>query len=206
MVKTPHLLALIHGLTGDENSMWIFGRKLSEDYWMIAPRAPHPSRHPEGGYSWWPRLPANPEMEDETQEAPTLEDLRSAADGLISLMDAYSAENKIQASQYDLIGYSQGGGLANAIALLHPHRIRRVGVLSGFIPSNAEGLLEGRPLNHKRFFVAHGRLDEKVKIESARRSVELLEKAGAEVTFCEDEVGHKVSAHCLRALEVFYSN
>ncbi len=37
----PRLLVLIHGWTGDENSMWIFTRRLSPDYWMIAPRAPH---------------------------------------------------------------------------------------------------------------------------------------------------------------------
>jgi predicted esterase len=31
----------------------------------------------------------------------------------------------------------------------------------------------------------------------------LLEKAGAQVTYCEGEVGHKVSADCLRALKEF---
>jgi predicted esterase len=34
----------------------------------------------------------------------------------------------------------------------------------------------------------------------------LLESAGADVTFCEDEVGHKVSAHCLHALEDFFAS
>ena len=27
-------LLLIHGLTGDENSMWVFARDLPKDYWM----------------------------------------------------------------------------------------------------------------------------------------------------------------------------
>ena len=134
-----------------------------------------------------------------------LEELRSTAEALISLIDAYAAENDIRASQFDVIGFSQGGVLANAIALLHPERIRRVGVLASFIPSGANAIVQGRPLNNKRFFVAHGRLDGKVKIDYARQSAELLEKAGADVTFCEDEIGHKVSAHCLRALEDFYS-
>ena len=30
-------------------------------------------------------------------------------------------------------------------------------------------------------------------------------RAGAQVDFCEAEVGHKVSADCLRALETFFS-
>jgi predicted esterase len=40
-----------------------------------------------------------------------------------------------------------------------------------------------------------------VTIDRARASIELLEQAGAQVTYCEDEVGHKLSANCLRALE-----
>jgi hypothetical protein len=47
-------MLLIHGLTGDENSMWIFARNLSAEYWMIAPRAPHASQMAQGGYSWRP--------------------------------------------------------------------------------------------------------------------------------------------------------
>jgi phospholipase/carboxylesterase len=201
----PRLLVLVHGLTGDENSMWVFVRNFSEDYWIIAPRAPYVSQLRDGGYSWWPRSSASSDSEDETKGKLSLGDLRSTADGLLFMIDAFSKENNIQANRFDLVGFSQGGILANVFALLHPERIDQVGILSGFIPSIAESLLEGRSLYNKRFFVAHGRSDEKVKIGLARRSVELLEKAGAEVTFCEDEVGHKVSAHCLRALEEFYS-
>jgi len=41
-------------------------------------------------------------------------------------------------------------------------------------------------------------------VERARESIELLERAGAQVIFCEAEVGHKVSADCLRSLEAFF--
>ena len=39
----------------------------------------------------------------------------------------------------------------------------------------------------------------------ARASMTLLEQAGAVVTYCEADVGHKVSADCLRGLETFFS-
>jgi predicted esterase len=42
-----------------------------------------------------------------------------------------------------------------------------------------------------------------VPVDRARASIGLLEQAGAQVTYCEDEVGHKVSAGCLRALKEF---
>jgi predicted esterase len=61
--------------------------------------------------------------------------------------------------------------------------------------------LEGKP-----FFVAHGTKDEMVTIERARASIELLEQAGANVTYCEDEVGHKVSVTCLRSLKKFFAD
>jgi hypothetical protein len=36
--------------------------------------------------------------------------------------------------------------------------------------------------------------------------VEILEQAGAQVTYCEDEVGHKVSVTCVRALKKFLTD
>jgi len=52
--------------------------------------------------------------------------------------------------------------------------------------------------------VAHGTQDQLVPIDRARTSIELLEQAGAQVTYCEDEVGHKLSANaCVRWKIIF---
>jgi phospholipase/carboxylesterase len=93
--------------------------------------------------------------------------------------------------------------MSNMLAFLHPNRIRRVGILAGFIPSGLEEFASQRPLEGKPFFVAHGTRDDMVPIDRARASIEILEQAGAQVTYCEDEVGHKVSLPCLRALREF---
>ena len=191
------LLLLIHGWTGDENSMWVFTKVLSPDYWMIAPRAPHSAD--SGGYSWRPPQP-------ETFGRPSLETLKPAADKLISFVDAYSSTVGVDAEQFDVIGFSQGAAMSNVLALLYPHRIRKAGILAGFVPSGLEEVIAARPLAGKPFFVAHGTQDEMVPIERARASIELLEQAGAQVTYCEDEVGHKVGAGCLRALKKFFKD
>jgi len=193
---TPRLLLLLHGWTGDENSMWLFTRNFPTNYWMIAPRAPHPAE--PSGFSWR-TLRTGP------GGWPSLDDLHPSADALIRLVDDYAAENKIDASQFDVAGFSQGAVLTNTIALLYPDRVQRAAVLAGFVPAGAESVAAKRPLNGKPFFVAHGTLDEMVKVEYARRSVQMLEQAGAIVTYCEDEVGHKVSANCMRALEDFFA-
>ena len=51
-LQPSRLLLLIHGLTGDENVMWVFARDLPAHYWMVAPRAPYAAE--PGGYSWRP--------------------------------------------------------------------------------------------------------------------------------------------------------
>ena len=195
--KPARLMLLLHGYTGDENSMWVFARDLPPQYWMVAPRAPHftdPS-----GFSWRPPLPG-------TFGRPNLDQLRPAAEALISLVDAYSASAGIDASTFDVMGFSQGAAMSNLLAFLYPQRIRKTGILAGFVPSGLEELVTQRPLDGKSFFVTHGTKDEMVTIDRARASIALLEQAGARVTYCEDEVGHKVSLACLRALREFFAD
>ena len=200
--QTPRLLLLIHGLTGDENSMWVFARDLPAHYWMLAPRAPHPAQ--PGGYSWRP-FPGS------DFGRPTFEQLRPAAEALIRLVDAYQASAGIEASPergqtIDVLGFSQGAAMSSVLSMLYPERIRKVGILAGFVPSGMEELVAKRPLSGKAVFVAHGTKDETVPIDRARASIEVLEQAGAQITYCEDEVGHKVSLACLHALRKYLAD
>ncbi|HUG33907.1 MAG TPA: hypothetical protein VMJ90_03990 [Anaerolineales bacterium] len=201
------LMLLIHGYTGDENSMWVFARDLSQHYWMIAPRAPHPSE--TTGYSWRPLQNPDPSTGPVGQSGqgfgnPTLDQLRSPAEALIRLIDAYQASAGIEADQFDVMGFSQGAVMSNVLAFLYPQRVRKIGILAGFVPKGLEELVPSRPLTEKPFFVAHGTRDETVTIDRARASMDLLELAGAQVIYCEDEVGHKVSVTCLHALKNFF--
>ena len=190
------LMLMLHGWTGDENSMWVFTRNLPQDLFIAAPRAPHAVR--EGGYSWRPPLPGS-------RGLPTLLDLKPAALRLIKLVDELSDSIGVNASRFDLTGFSQGGAMANCLALLFPERIHRAAVLAGFMPGGVDDLLERRVLRGIPFFVAHGTEDQLVPVERARESIGFLERGGAQVSFCEAEVGHKVSADCLRGLETFFS-
>jgi phospholipase/carboxylesterase len=191
---SPKLLVLIHGWTGDENSMWVFTKRFSSQYWIIAPRAPY--KADPDGFSWRPPQP-------ELFGRPTLEALKPAAEALIKLIDEYSESVKIEASQFDVIGFSQGGAMVNALGALYPQRVRKMGILAGFVPYQMESIIESKPLIGKNIFVAHGTKDQMVTIERAHKSMELLEQAGATITYCEDEVGHKLSMNCLRALEKY---
>jgi len=193
----PRLLLMLHGFTGDENSMWVFARDLPPQYWIIAPRAPHPAE--PFGYSWRPPLPG-------TFGRPSLEQLLPAAGALIRLVDEYQASVKMEAETFDVMGFSQGAAMSNVLAFLYPHRIRKTGILAGFVPGGLDTLVTDRPLQGKAFFVTHGTKDETVPIERARDSMVLLEQAGAKITYCEDDVGHKVSMNCIKGLKKFFAD
>ncbi|HEX2998150.1 MAG TPA: hypothetical protein VHP14_25220 [Anaerolineales bacterium] len=193
---SSRLLLLIHGLTGDENSMWVFARDLPDRYWMVAPRAPHIAE--QGGYSWR-------SAESESLNRFSLDQLRAATDGLLRLVDGYAASVGMEVQTFDVLGFSQGAAMSSLLAFLHPERIGRVGILAGFVPGGLDELIPQRPLAGKPFFVVHGTKDQMVPIERARASVKVLEQAGALVTYCEDEVGHKVSVTCLRGLKKFFA-
>ena len=195
---SPRLMLLIHGLTGDENSMWVFARNLPADFWMVAPRAPHPSQMKQGGYTW--REPGS-----EAEDRPAFDELHASAEALIRLVDDYAVSVGVDVTTFDVMGFSQGAAMCSLLAFLYPQRVRRVGMLAGFVPAGLEELITQRPVEGKPFFVAHGTKDETVSIEHARASIDLLEQAGAQVTFCEDDVGHKVSVNCLRALKTFFT-
>jgi phospholipase/carboxylesterase len=189
------LLLLLHGWTGDENSMWVFARNFSENIGILAPRAPYPA--PEGGYSWRTITP-------NSWGFPSLDELRPAADALVQLVDELAHEKAWDAAQFDVIGFSQGAALTCLLGLLHPQRVRCMGVLAGFLPAGAETLLAARLLTGKPIYMAHGTQDELVPIQRARETVAALEQAGAQVSYCEVETGHKVSAECLRGMEAFF--
>lgn len=189
----PHpVLVLLHGWTGDENSMWVFSSRLPAGYMLIAPRALYPS--PLGGYSWVP---------SQNQPAPGIEDLRPAIRELNDLL----TPNQFPEGDFKkirLMGFSQGTALVYAFAFIQPDRVVSLAGLSGFLPAGAERLAGTRPLAGKPVFVAHGTLDELVPVERARQAVDVLEQAGARVSYCVDEVGHKLSANCFRGLEEFF--
>lgn len=189
------LLLMVHGWTGDENSMWVFARNFPPDVVIIAPRGIHVS--PQGGYSWRPHR-------EGTFGRPSFTEFQDSAGRLIGLVDEYQAEAGVGASQFDVMGFSQGAAMSNVIACLYPERVRKVGILSGFMPSGMEEIVAKKPLMGKPVFVTHGTQDNLVPIDRGRASMSLLEQAGAHVTYCESEVGHKVSSDCLRALETFF--
>jgi phospholipase/carboxylesterase len=187
------LLLMLHGWTGNENSMWLFTRNIQEQYAILLPRAPHLA--PEGGYTWR-------QVQAGNWGLPSLEDLRPSAEAVIEFIHDWSTNSGVDVSTFDVTGFSQGAAMAYALALLFPGRVERVATLSGFLPAVSDGRLA--LLAGKRIFISHGRSDEMIPVERARQVRVLLEQAGAQVTYCETDGGHKVGKECLKGIESFF--
>jgi phospholipase/carboxylesterase len=192
--KPTRLLVLIHGWMGDEDSMWTLVRRISSAYTVLAPRGIF--FVPEGGYSWRKIKPG-------TWGMAAMEDFRPAAEALRVFIDDWSATVGMDVNQFDLMGFSQGAAVTFTLALLHPERVQRLVALSGFIPQNAETILSPGRLSEKKIFISHGLQDDLIPVQQARRSLLLLKAAGAEVSYCESDTGHKVSKQCQKEMEMF---
>ncbi len=192
----PHPVFLLnHGWTGDENSMWIFGSQLSKEALIFSPRAPHLSNHPKyGGYSWTTK---------KSGDWSTLDDLYPSIQALESLIGLLSKQFEGDYSQISLAGFSQGAALSFAYALIYPHRVKRIAGLAGFIPEKCEDQAAAKPLQNIPILIAHGAQDETVPIEKAHHAQKLLALAGANITYCESDVGHKLGANCFKVFKEF---
>jgi phospholipase/carboxylesterase len=101
-------------------------------------------------------------------------------------------------------GWSQGAAVAYALAL-GAGRPRPAGVLAlgGTLFERPE-LDLARPL--PPVAIAHGRRDDVVPVESARRARDVLEGAGARVIYLETEIGHELDQAVVPQLRDFVAS
>jgi phospholipase/carboxylesterase len=187
------VILMLHGWTGDENAMWIFATRFPSQAMLIAPRGLYST--PLGGFGWHVY---------KAKIWPWVDDFRPAIEALKSLL---TTDNFPRAdfSRLHLAGFSQGAALAYTFLMQDGGEVRAVAGLSGFLPDGAETLLTERALTGKPIFIAHGSEDDLVPVDRARKAVAFFQDAGAQVIYCEEEVGHKLSANCFRGLESFFA-
>lgn len=194
--QSPHPVALLlHGLTGDENVMGIFASRLPKEYLVISPRGKF--RSSGGGFSW---------LEKDYGAWPDIATFQGTQDQILTLLDLCQVKFDGDFSAIHVVGFSQGTALAYAFALTHPERVQTISGLAGFLPTGSGDLVDGTPLKGKRVFVSHGIQDDRVPVERARHAVKTLQRAGAEVVYCEADVGHKLDAGCFRSLGEFHKS
>lgn len=186
---------MIHGWTGDETVMWIFARALPQNSWLFAPRGPVAA--PGGGYGW---------ISIRQASLPRYEHYTGVAVQLMEQVDHWLKTNHVPASNLDIVGFSQGAAVAYTILADYPERVNRLAALAGYLPEGASARFNPLVLEGKKVFIAHGSQDKTIPVDTARRAAEELQSAHARVTYCEDDIGHKLGAACLKNLETFFAD
>lgn len=194
---TAPAILMLHGLTGDESSMWVFANRIGADSVVIAPRAPFKATG-EGltGYSWVD-LPG--------EVWPTFRDFFPAVEWLAVFLEDLSKEYPgINHLSLKIFGFSQGGAMSFVYSMLHRAAVSKVGLLSSFIPDNSEGFIKAeKGQGLPRFFLGHGEQDNIVPAAMAQDAYQALTQRGYSVQLCLTDVGHRLGADCFSAFRRF---
>jgi phospholipase/carboxylesterase len=182
------LVILLHGLSGDEDVMWVFEPAFPRAAGLLALRAPF--AFPGGGYSW---------VDPEHGPMPAIPAFADAAQAIARAVS--EAQHGGSARALVLAGFSQGAALALSAVALGRMRPAAVVALAGILPAGDLAGLKPVPI-----FWAHGQRDEVVPVERARRDAERLRQAGASLTYCEADVGHKLGAECFKGLQQWFAS
>ena len=103
-----------------------------------------------------------------------------------------------------LAGFSQGGAIVLQTALRHPDRLAGVLALSTYLPLHMTLDKERSKANHDvPIFMAHGKFDDIIPLDRARKSKEVLEKLGYPVTWKEYPMPHSVCPEEIRDISNF---
>jgi phospholipase/carboxylesterase len=173
---------MLHGLGGNELSMWALDSALPEDALIVSPRGLFPLGADSN--SWvMPSL----------KGWPTVNDFEPSVRALELMAQKLEKDTEFDRDKLVLMGFSQGAALAfAATSKLAPTALIAA---AGFIPQGELTGLHGLPI-----FWGHGSFDEWIPISRAKEEAEILLGQGARVDFCETEVGHKLGMECLQGL------
>jgi phospholipase/carboxylesterase len=127
-----------------------------------------------------------------------------ASQKLVSEIVSSEGQRGIKPSQIILAGFSQGGAIVLQTALRYPERLAGVMALSTYLPLAGTVEKEISAANKDvPIFMAHGKFDDIIPIDRARRSKEILEKLGYPVTWKEYPMAHSVCAEEIRDISDF---
>lgn len=206
-VPTPQkslVLIFLHGLTMDPGVLRPMVDALGLSLPVVVPAGP--VRHDDGRHSWWAvdpvhraaRLAAGPcDLFDRHPAA------RPAARAVLAqtLRDARAAH---PGARFLLVGYSQGGMLLMDHLLTQGEvDVAGIALLSSTCIALDEWLPHAGRLHGLPALVTHGRQDGDLAFSAGERLRDLLQGAGAQVTWLPFEGGHEMPLVVWRALRRF---
>ncbi|MFP2994881.1 alpha/beta fold hydrolase [Spongiivirga sp. MCCC 1A20706] len=184
--KAP-LLILLHGYGSNEEDLFSFASELPDELFIVSVRAPYSL--PPFGNAWYTiNFDTNGGKFSDDDQAINSRDL------IAKFIDECIDKYPVEATNVNLLGFSQGAILSYAVALTYPEKIKNIIALSGYV--NVDILPKERAsenYTHLDFYCSHGSVDQVIPVDWARRTPGFLNKLGINNSFSEFPVGHGVA-------------
>lgn len=184
--KNP-LLLLLHGYGSNEADLFSFASELPEKYYVISARAPYDMMY--GSYAWYAI-----NFDQDENKFSDIEQAKASRDLIAEFIDELILTYPIDAKNVTLIGFSQGSILGYAVALSYPEKVQRLVAMSGYL--NTEMAVDNfkvNDLSKLKIFASHGKVDQVIPVEWARKTEPALKELGVEIVYKEYPIGHGVA-------------
>ena len=171
-------LLLLHGTGGNEHDLIPLGRELDSNAAFLSPRG----KVLENGMPRFFRRLAEGVFD--------LEDLKKRTNELADFIKAAAKHYNLAADRIVAVGYSNGANIAASLLLLRPETLRATVLFRAMVPLVPEQLPD---LSSVRVWIGAGDQDPIIPASEAQRLVELLRRAGADVTIRFANASHALT-------------
>ena len=173
--NSSRTLLLLHGTGGNEHDLIPLGRELDPNASLLSPRG----KILENGMPRFFRRLAEGVFD--------FEDLKTRTNELADFVAEAARHYKLDADHIVAVGYSNGANIAASMLLLRPEILHAAILFRAMVPFVPEKLPE---LSSVRVWIGAGDQDPIIPASETQRLVELLRRAGAEVTIRFFNAGH----------------
>src|SRR6266513_1264025 len=181
---SPRTLLLLHGTGGNERDLIALGRQLDPNAALLSPRG----KVLENGMPRFFRRLAEGVFD--------LEDLKHRTNELADFVTAAAQHYGFATDQLVAVGYSNGANIAASMLLLRPEVMPAAILFRAMVPLVPDKLPE---LSSVHVWIGAGDQDSIIPPSEAQGLVELLRRAGADVTIRFFNAGHSLTNDDLEA-------
>jgi predicted esterase len=172
---SKRILLLLHGTGGDERDLIPLGRELDPNASLLSPRG----KILENGMPRFFRRLAEGVFD--------VEDLKQRTNELADFVYRTAEYYKLARDRVVAVGYSNGANIAASLLLLRPEILHAAILFRAMVPLVPENLPD---LSSVRVWIGAGDHDSIIPPSEAQRLVELLRRAGADVTIRFADASH----------------
>jgi predicted esterase len=169
------MLLLLHGTGGDEHDLVPLARRLHPTAGVLSPRGKVLER---GMPRFFRRL---------AEGVFDLEDLKFRTEELAAFLEAAATKYRFDQSRLTAVGFSNGANIAGSLLLLSPETLGAAVLIRAMVPIVPDPLPK---LAQKPVFISNGRQDQLISLSQTEQLVDLLRRAGADVTLTWQPGGH----------------